>query len=69
MTLHELMPALHALPRHEKLRVIQLMAADMAGEDARELLERDHAYALWSPYDAFDGAQSLLRALDADKAG
>jgi hypothetical protein len=68
MTLHEMMPALHALPRYEKLRVIQLMAADIACEDAGALMERDHAHAVWSPHDAFDGAQALLRALDAEKA-
>jgi hypothetical protein len=68
MTLNELLPNLHALPRTEKLRVIQLLAADVAREEGIEVGDSGHAYPIWSPYDAFDGAATLLRVLDRQKA-
>ena len=63
MTLNELLPALHALPRVEKLRLIQVMAADVAREDDIGLPDAEKAYPIWSPYDAFEGAATLLRVL------
>ncbi|HUT89773.1 MAG TPA: hypothetical protein VMY37_09770 [Thermoguttaceae bacterium] len=68
MTLNELLPTLHALPRAEKLRLIQLLAADVAREDGIELADTQSAYPVWSPYDAFDGAAALLRVLAEEKA-
>ncbi|MEX2306415.1 MAG: hypothetical protein WD738_02420 [Pirellulales bacterium] len=67
MTLPELMPSIEALPRADKLHLIQLLAADVARDEAiaRELA--DKAVPIWSPYDAFDGAAILLRALNEDK--
>jgi hypothetical protein len=63
MTLNEVLSDLHALPRADKLRLIQLMAADVAREDAVGLPEAEKAYPVWSPYDAFEGATTLLRVL------
>ena len=36
MTAVELLPSLHALPRSEKLQLIQLLAADLAREEAAQ---------------------------------
>jgi len=36
MTAVELLPSLHALPRSEKLRLIQLLAADLAREELQQ---------------------------------
>ncbi len=68
MTLGELLPALHGLPRADKLRVIQLLASDVAREEGVELTAADKPYPIWSPYDAFEGAATLLRVLDEERA-
>lgn len=68
MTLNELLTAVHALPRAEKLRLIQSLAADMAREEGIELADAEGAYPIWSPHDAFDGAATLLRVLAEEKA-
>jgi hypothetical protein len=68
MTLSELLPDLQALSRADKLRVIQMMAEDVAREEGVGAAEVSRAYPIWSPYDAFDGANQLLRALNEEEA-
>jgi hypothetical protein len=68
MTLSELLPALHELPRAEKLRAIQLLAADVAREEGDEVMASEGSYPIWSPYDAFEGAATLMRVLDEEHA-
>ena len=69
MTLDEMLPSLQALPRQDKLRLIELLAADVARQEGLAPTDREKAHAIWSPHDAFDGAATLLRALDDEKAG
>jgi hypothetical protein len=68
MTLNELLPSLRALPRTEKLRLIQVLAADIAREEDLALSDTGSPYPVWSPHEAFDGAATLLRVLEEDKA-
>ena len=68
MTLNELLPSLRALPRADKLRLIQLLAADVACGDGIALADTDKTYPVWSPHEAFDGAATLLRVLEEEKA-
>lgn len=67
MTLAELLPALHGLPKCEKLRAIQVLAADVAREDGEMLVGSEAAYPIWSPFDAFDGAATLMRLLEDEQ--
>ncbi len=69
MTLNELLPSLHAFPRADKLQLIQILAADVACMDHVPAGESGATYSVWSPYQAFDGAATLLRVLGEDKAG
>jgi len=68
MTLVELLPTIHLLPRADKLQLIQLLAHDVAHED--ELLKEMSTMPLevWSPFDAFEAVKSLQQALD-DNSG
>jgi len=68
MTFHELLPVVHAPPRAEKLRLIELLAADVAREEGIKLGEAEVAHTVWPPHDAFDGAATLLRGLEEAKA-
>jgi hypothetical protein len=64
MPLSELLPASDGLGRADKLLAIQLLAADFAREDGDVLAPSEAAYPIWSPYDAFEGAATLMRLLD-----
>lgn len=67
MSLSGLPPAIRALARADKLRLIQLLADDVARKDTVELDIADQTVPIWSPHDAFEGAAALLRVLDEDK--
>lgn len=64
----ELLPTLHAMSRGDKLQLIQLLAADVASQDGIAIGNTDGAYPVWSPHEAFDGAATLLRVLEQEKA-
>ncbi len=68
MTLNDLMPELRALPRTDKLWVIQIMAAEVAREENPGLPKAGQEYPIWSPFDAFEGAATLMRVLEQEKA-
>ena len=68
MTLNEILPSLHALPRADKLRLIQLLAVDVAREDGITPADTVTTYPVWSPHEAFDGAATLLRVLEQENA-
>ena len=67
MTLTELLTTIQSLPRADKLRLIQLLAADLAREEGIALDLANKTVPIWSPHDAFDGAATLLRVLDEDE--
>ena len=71
MTLSEMLPTIQSLPRAEKLRLIQLLSADVARDSGVSLVAADNDMAdktvpIWSPHDSFVGAAALLQALDED---
>jgi hypothetical protein len=67
MTLNELLPAVQALPRGDKLHLIEALAADMARDEAIVQGDAPTAYPVWSPYEAFEGAATLLSVLEQDR--
>jgi hypothetical protein len=67
MSLSELLPKLKSLTRADKLRLIQIMVADLAQEEGVPLIEVGVTYPVWSPYHAFDAAEAMLSALDEEK--
>ena len=66
MSLLELLPNIHALPRAEKIRLIQLLAQDLAEAEADPRLEAGRDYPVWSPDRAFAAADTLLETLRAE---
>jgi len=69
MTLNELLPSVQVLPRVDKLRLIQILAAAVACEDSMGPGDADRVFPVWSPYGAFVGAATLLRALEGKNWG
>ena len=66
MSLTELLPSVHALPRSEKFRLLQELVAELAQEESGAA-EAEVEYPVWSPYDAHEAAATLLQLLEQDK--
>lgn len=66
MTMLELMPLLRQLSRPEKLHVMQCLVSDLA-QDESDLIRQDMSYPVWSPYDAFKAADTMLKVLAAER--
>ena len=67
MSLAELVPALHDLPRDDKLELIRLLVTDLTRQEGIDLLQNGASYPVWTPLDAFDAARSLQQMLDQDQ--
>jgi hypothetical protein len=68
MSLNELLPTVEELPRADKLRLMQWLAAQLAKEEGVPLLSPDVEYPVWSPYDAHQAAATLAAFLEQEKA-
>jgi hypothetical protein len=68
MTLSELMTSIESLPRVEKLQLIQRLATDLARDEAILDGLEGKSVPIWSPYDSYEAAATLLQALHDDKA-
>jgi hypothetical protein len=66
MSLVEILPTVQSLPREDKLRLIQFLAQDLAEAEAPAALVPGEEYPVWSPYNAFEAADTLLGVLRAE---
>jgi hypothetical protein len=62
MTLAMLLPQVQALPRSDKLQLMQILAAELAQEHARSLLRTDVEYRVESQFDT-QGADKVLQQI------
>ena len=62
MNMTELTPLLQEMDRADKLRVLLLLVYELAQEEGA-LLQPGVAYPVWSPYDSFEAANTLLSVL------
>ena len=69
MTIVDLLPTLRALPRVEKLRVVQFLIGEIAREEEPQPFISGAAYPVWSPYDAFEASATLQDLLEQEKRG
>jgi hypothetical protein len=65
----ELLPTVHALSRADKLRLMQLLIADLAQEEGVPLLEPGASYPIWTPLGTYDAAEVLLQELQKKERG
>ena len=63
----ELLNSVRKLNRADKLYVMQVLISELAQEES-DLLKPDQSYPVWSPYDAFEAANTMLDVLRAAKA-
>ncbi len=66
MSLVKLLPEVRSLTRQDQLRLIQLLAEDLAHDEESEPIPAGGSYPLWSPDRAYEAADVLLRALGAE---
>jgi hypothetical protein len=66
MAVTELLPQLSELSRADKLHVMQFLVSELVQEET-ELLKPDMDYAVWSPYNAFEAANMMLKVLKVAK--
>jgi hypothetical protein len=64
MSLAELLPVVHALPRQDKFRLMQELITELAQEEGLP----EGEYPVWSPYDSYEAAATLLHLLKEEKA-
>ncbi|OUL36794.1 hypothetical protein BV372_05800 [Nostoc sp. T09] len=62
----ELLSTLQKLNRADKLYIVQVLVSELAQQEA-ELLKPGQSYPVWSPYDAFEAANTMLEVLQATK--
>ena len=67
MLVTELLPKIQVLPRADKLCLMQFLVFELAREEGIALLQPDQDYPIWTPYDAFDAAKTLLNALEGEQ--
>ena len=63
MSLVEILPNIRSLPRTDRIRLIQILAEDLASEEATLVLTSGAEYPVWSPYDSFAAADTLQELL------
>ena len=67
MSFAEILPAVHALPRVDKLRLLQVLADDIAQVEGLAVFQPGVAYPLLTPYTGHDAAVALQKMLDEEK--
>lgn len=63
----ELISTLRGLSRADKLHVMQVLISELAQQEM-DLIQPGQAYPVWSPYDAVEAADTMLKVLKASKA-
>jgi hypothetical protein len=67
MSLIELLPAIRSLSHPDKVRLLGVLAEELARDEGLNEIRAGGEYPIWSPYGAFDAAKIMLDALEAEK--
>ena len=67
MVSSELISTLKELNRSDKFQIVQILISELAQQET-DLIKPDLAYPVWSPYDAVEAADTMLKVLNAAKA-
>ncbi len=66
MVSSDLLNTLQELNRADKLYVVQVLISELAQQETN-LIKPGHSYPVWSPYDAFDAANTMLEVLQSNQ--
>jgi hypothetical protein len=64
MVSSELISTLRGLSRADKFYVMEVLISELAPQET-ELIKLDQSYPVWSPYDAVEAADAMLKVLQA----
>jgi len=67
MVSSELISTLRGLSRSDKFHIMQILISELAQQET-DLIKPDQSYPVWSPYDAFEAADTMLKVLHSAKA-
>ncbi|NEO07836.1 hypothetical protein [Moorena sp. SIO3I8] len=67
MVSSELISTLRELSRSDKFHIIQILISELAQQET-DLIKPDQSYPVWSPYDAVEAADTMLKVLQTAKA-
>ena len=62
----ELISTLRELSRADKFYIMQVLISELAQQET-ELIKPNQSYPVWSPYDAVEAADIMLKVLEAAK--
>ncbi len=62
----ELLTTLRGLTRADKLYIMQVLISELAQQET-DLIKPNQSYPVWSPYDAFEAADTMLKVLQEAK--
>jgi hypothetical protein len=69
MILTQLLPELQTLNRADKLRAVQFLVSELAKEEEEDIpIKPGMSFPVWSPYDSFEAADTLLTMLKAEES-
>jgi hypothetical protein len=66
MVSEELISTLRGFSRADKFYIVQFLISELAQQET-DLIKPDQSYPVWSPYDAVEAADTMLKILDAAK--
>jgi hypothetical protein len=66
MTLTEIIPTIKNLNRSEKIHLLQIIVYELAQEE-KNLIKSNEKYPIYSPLNAFEAGDTLLKLLEEDK--
>jgi hypothetical protein len=62
MASSELISTLRGLSRADKFHIMQILISELAQQET-DLIKPDQSYPVWSPYDAVEAADTMLKVL------
>ncbi|MGL5082180.1 MAG: hypothetical protein ACRC8A_11910 [Microcoleaceae cyanobacterium] len=63
----ELISTLRELSRSDKFYIMQILISELAQQET-DLIKPNQSYPVWSPYDAVEAADTMLKVLQTAKA-
>jgi hypothetical protein len=66
MVSSELISTLRGLSRADQFCIMQILISELAQQET-DLIKPDQSYPVWSPYDAVEAADTMLKVLKASK--
>jgi hypothetical protein len=66
MVSSELISTLRGLSRADKFHVMQILISELAQQEM-DLIKPNQSYPVWSPYNAVEAADTMLKVLQAAK--